>query len=458
MNTSEYSGLHEEIEIMKTTLLNLIRNFSRLWSDKSGNIAIITAVVAMPILMTVGTAIDFAMLSRAQSSLQEIADSAALAAATEFGLTSGKNDTIEEAAKAFVYANDPKLKVIVNVDYENQQVEVNLAKFWQPMLLHHVNKNILPIRTTSIAKKTGSNNLCILALDEEASGSLSIDGISSISAKSCSVYSNSNSSKGIVLASNAKLTAKSICSAGGYSGQAKSLSPKPLVDCPPVPDPLANRPYPSSMNCDHKKTVIANSETVLNPGNYCLGVHITGKSDVLFRPGLYRFINGPLIVDGHSKISGEYITLQFSGPKSHLHFANSSTIELSAMKSGPTTGILIMADKKTSPHTVFKIQSEDAKEFTGLVYLPHNKVEIGADINNGDSCAKAGGPHGPKCKHPWPYCDTSFGQFSDWTAIVSKNIKINDGVTLVMNADYKNSDVPVPSGIGTTGGILRLVK
>ena len=425
----------------------------------------------MPLLMAVGAATDYAMLSRAQSRLQEIADSAALAAATEFGLSSGKDDTIEEAAKAFVYANDQDLKVVVKVDYENQQVEVNLSKYWQPMLLHHVNETILPIRTTSIAKKTGSNNLCILALDEAASASLSIDGISSISAKSCSVYSNSKSSKGIVLASKAKLQALSICSAGGYSGQAKSLSPKPIVDCPPVPDPLANRPYPDSEHCDHKKTVISGKDDddddddeveVLYPGNYCKGVHITGKSEVEFRPGLYRFIKGPLIVDEHSKISGKYITLQFSGKKSHLLFANSSTIELSAMKSGPTAGILIMADQETDPDSVFKIQSEDAKEFTGLVYLPNNKLEIGAGINQSGLCtAFVASCKAKNHTAPHDHCitpNTSIGQFSDWTAIVAKNISIKDGVTLVMNSNYKDSDIPVPKGLGSKGGILRLVK
>ena len=119
---------------MKTNPLNLKRTLLRFWSSSSGNIAMLTAVIIMPLLMAVGAATDYAMLNRTQSNLQEIADSAALAAATEFGLSSGKNSAIEEAAKAFVYANDPSLKVVVNVDYESQEVKVELSKFWQPML------------------------------------------------------------------------------------------------------------------------------------------------------------------------------------------------------------------------------------------------------------------------------------------------------------------------------------
>ncbi len=126
------------------------------------------------------------------------------------------------------------------------------------------------------------------------------------------------------------------------------------------------------------------------------------------------------------------------------------------MKSGTTAGMLIIAEKTIDPDAIIKIQSADAKEFTGLVYAPHNHVEIGADTDNGDMCAQ-GGIHGPKCKHPFPFCVSKFGQFSDWTAIVSKNIKINDGVELVMNADYAGSDIPVPRGIGS-GGSIALVK
>ncbi len=195
----------------------------------------------------------------------------------------------------------------------------------------------------------------------------------------------------------------------------------------------------------------------LNPGTYCGAVIAENDADIQLRPGLYRFLNAPLIVDGGSKISGKYVTLQFSGSGSYIHLTNSSTVELSAMKTGETAGILLMADNTVNPKTVFKIQSEDAKEFTGLLYLPNNKIEIGADTKQGDACA-SGGIHGPNCKHPREFCETSFGQFSDWTAIVADQIEINKGVNLVMNTDYKNSDIPVPIGVGNAGGSLRLTR
>ncbi len=434
-----------------------MRIFSCFGRDGCGNFAVITAVVAMPLLLVIGTATDYSMLSRERSRMQEISDSAALAAAAELGLSSSSDEAIKEVARAFVFAHDPELEVKVKVDDENQQVKVGLAKVWEPLLIHHISKSALPIRTTATALKAGSNNLCILALDETASSSLSIAGEGSISAASCSVYSNSTSKKGIVLSGKSKLHALSICSAGGYSSSANAMKPDPLVDCPLVPDPLVDRPFPTRNGCSHMRAIVSETKTVLYPGNYCGGLLVTNGAEVELQPGLYQFSMGPLIVDKHSKISGKFVTLQFLGRRSYLNFTNASTVELSAMKTGPTAGVLIMADQNVDPDVTFKIQSEDAKEFTGLIYLPNNKVEIGADTSKGDECAK-GGIHGPGCKHLPPYCDTSFGQFSDWTAIVSKSINVNDGVDLVMNADYEDSSIPVPKGLGPTGGILRLAK
>ncbi len=81
-----------------------------------------------------------------------------------------------------------------------------------------------------------------------------------------------------------------------------------------------NRAFSASLHCNHRDTVISATNAVLQPGNYCGGVHITDKSVVELLPGLYRFLDSPLIVDNHSKILGKYVTLQLSGRKSHLNF------------------------------------------------------------------------------------------------------------------------------------------
>jgi len=438
-------------------IIELIGIIKRCWSDYHGSIATIAGIMFVPIMITTGVAIDYSMAHKIHSRLQEISDGAALAAASELGLYGSNKNTIEEIARNFALSFDPDLKVSVSIYEETSEVQVNLSKYWKPMLIQFIDKQSFPMRAFARASKNGSNNLCILALNETATASLAIEKNGSVSAPNCSIQSNSSSSKGIVVEAQAKLIAMDICSSGGYVASNNSVSPRPIVDCPVIPDPMTNRSGASKNSCDHKKIKLKGEKVKLYPGTYCGAVIADKGSEIQLQPGLYQFLNASLIVDGGSKISGKYVTLQFSGSKSYIHLTNASTVELSAMNTGATAGILLMVDKSVNPKTVFKIQSEDAKEFTGLLYLPNNKIEIGADTKKGDACA-GGGIHGPKCKHYPDNCETSFGQFSDWTAIVADQIEINKGVNLVMNTDYGNSDIPVPIGVGNKGGLLRLTR
>ena len=55
-------------------------------------------------------------------------------------------------------------------------------------------------------------------------------------------------------------------------------------------------------------------------------------------------------------------------------------------------------------------------------------------------------------------CKANVGQYSDWTAIVARNIMVTSGVELVLNANYSASNVPVPENNGLVGAMARLEK
>ena len=299
----------------------------------------------------------------------------------------------------------------------------------------------------------GISNICVLALRSEFGSGLEVNKDAAIKAQSCSVHSNTLGKKSILLDKDSTLAAFSICSSGGYFAPQSNVSPEPEVDCNSMADPLSDRQFGSTGICDYGSVQISGKSAVLNPGNYCGRVEILNGASVDLRPGYYRFINGGLFADGHSEVTGKYVTLHFSGATSHLHFTNLTTIELSAMKQGASAGILLVADRTVHPSAIFQIRSVDAKEFTGLVYLPFHKIEIGADPKLKRPCAE-GGVHGKTCKH----CLASMGEFSDWTAIVAKQIEIQAGVELVMNSDFRNSDIPLPSALYGSEGVTRLIK
>jgi hypothetical protein len=55
-------------------------------------------------------------------------------------------------------------------------------------------------------------------------------------------------------------------------------------------------------------------------------------------------------------------------------------------------------------------------------------------------------------------CLANVGQYSDWTAIVARNVLVTSGVDLVLNADYAGSEVPVPANNGVIGTRTRLAN
>lgn len=47
---------------------------------------------------------------------------------------------------------------------------------------------------------------------------------------------------------------------------------------------------------------------------------------------------------------------------------------------------------------------------------------------------------------------------SAWTVIVARYLRMVGSPSLFINADYRSSDVPVPEGVGPSGGGSQLVR
>jgi hypothetical protein len=43
--------------------------------------------------------------------------------------------------------------------------------------------------------------------------------------------------------------------------------------------------------------------------------------------------------------------------------------------------------------------------------------------------------------------NSRFAELSDWTAIIAREIQVEDGPEIRLNSDYANSEIPVPAGI-----------
>ena len=411
----------------------------RIAKDNLGTVATTVGIAAVPLMVMSGVAIDYSVLSQVQSRLQASADAAALAGAKELGLTTTNDEALKNTARNYVIENlvlsanvntsNTKLMVNPTISNDRKSLTVDIDYYWTPFLLHLVNKKALPIRITATASLAGDENICVVALDPSSSASLAMTGASKITANNCSIYSNSASPTGVSAVSSATMTATNTYSAGGYSGSDGSYYPRPITDSPTIDDPLDSRKPPFYNACNHTDKMYLTSET-LNPGVYCGGISIKGKVKINLKPGTYIIKDGPLAVSGNASLIGDGVGFYFTGTDAVFDFGVSTQVSISAQKTGAMAGLLFYEDRSSPIGRDFVIRSKDAEKFEGTVYLPKGKLIVDKE--------------------------SRVGQLSDWTAIVARQIEIKKGPQLEINADYANSTIPVPEGVGPTGTVPRL--
>jgi hypothetical protein len=230
---------------------------------------------------------------------------------------------------------------------------------------------------------------------------------------------------------NAQVVADLVCSAGGIDGQNGHFSNKPLTDCPPIPDPLANRVSPSFGACQFNNTEIKGKVVTLDPGVYCGGLKVTDGAVVTLSPGIYVIQGDQLKVDRNATLQGDGVGFYLAGDKSHFKFDFDSSISLSAPKTGAMAGLLFF-DDRTGKSDKHQIYSNDARILLGTIYLPNGSLFI--DSNR-------------------PIADKSA-----YTVLVTRMLELSSGPNLVLNSDYSASSVPVPPGLGPVGLRPRLVR
>ncbi|MBO6816426.1 MAG: hypothetical protein JJ891_16340 [Rhizobiaceae bacterium] len=495
-------------------MFGLLGKFGR---DKSANMAIAAALFSPVLFGGTGLAVDYAFFYNKSAKLQHAADLAALAAAKELGIAGTSEEQIRSVASNYAKSNFARatgqsdiasmMKVETSVSPDRSGLNVAIAYTWAPFFAHTFDGKVLPIRVSAKAVLASQASICTLSLDTSARGSLSLTGKSAIRARDCTVQANSADTQALQVPVTGKIQSETTCVTGGYAGLTTSYDPKPLTDCPAVSDPLSNRSFPTKTSCDFKEVLVADKRKTLQPGVYCGGLFITQDAEVTFQSGTYTFIDGDLDIGGGSTVKGKRVSLFFR-QNSRLFVRNASTLDLSAPENGSMAGMLVAAHPSNDPDLVFEVQSDDAKDFTGLIYTPNNTFKLGDDVDGDGECDLFNDPPLPEFvrvglqalginielnfgrgndplleigigrgagnNEEWKDlnngkksrpslndlvgCLANVGQYSDWTAIVARNVLVTSGVDLVLNADYAGSEVPVPANNGVIGTRTRLAN
>lgn len=423
-----------------------------LLTNRRGSMALFAAGLMLATIIIAGGVVDYMSLIMQKHDVQEAADAAALGAAGEILIAQNDDDRLTAAATTMAEANldayhDIKVEAAPLVNATGVEVTITVPpRTFFPGI---IGMTAGPVSATAVAEVSGST-ICMIGLDTKVKHTLEMQKKAAITATGCAIYSNSKSPEGITVADQAVVNANFICSAGGVKLDKKmALDPAPLIDCPPISDPLASRPPPAVGGCDFKKLRVDKGVTTsLSPGVYCGGIEI--KGEVSLDPGVYVIKNGSLKVKEGGTLSGEHVGFFLTGKDALINFEKESVIRLSGPRTGPLAGLLFYEDRNVVPADAttavvidydtkmpapkeHRIRSDDARELVGTIYIPRNKLLIDGDQPIAAELA--------------------------YTVIIAREFALAEGPEIVLNADYGATDVPVPDGVGNKSRkTARLVR
>jgi hypothetical protein len=408
----------------------------RLAFDRKGSIAIKFALAVPVIALISAGAIDLLAVSATKSQLQSIADNAALAGARSLTLAADKilaKQRPESFVKAEIgeWPGAPTYTAAYTVfdgkDSRNLKVTLNghRPSFFGSMLppggwRFTVDATASPVGQTplcAIGTGTGTNNL----------NAISAIGASQLSSPDCMVHSNSN----ILVKNTAWIKASAVQTVKGATGS--GISPAAGQGAVPIEDPFASMAFPSLDTCKAQNPnpgqgnpiIYADNKThYLAPGLHCFPIEVRNAKVLVLQPGEHLFYKNFSLI-GRGKLRGDDVFLFFDHGSNSTFSGPWIGIDLGGRKSGTYAG-MVMATIAGNQN--ISLPGSQVSRLLGVVYVRNGFLGV-----NGQGVA---------------------AEASDWTVVVAREIRLQQNASLRINANYEDSDVPVPAGVGPNGGIM----
>ncbi len=357
-----------------------VRNFLK---DDSGQFAVITALMAVPLLVCVAIAIESTSKIRKNRSLQSALDSAALAAVIPGNLTIAEREAFAEQVFFENFKTENGVKVETTAT--NSRVDISAELVQENLFIDLMDRSNSIVGAKATAVRTVEDVICVMTLDENETDSLRFEKDAKFSAPNCSIQVNSNARHAMSSNGNFIPEANSICIVGGARGR---IPNDVKTDCAPVADPYAGKFQTSNMPCDfgpvsyfdfssyQEVMTVGEQVAVRKPGVYCDGLHIY-DSTVKFEPGTYIIKDGPLTVGHNSKIYGDGVTFVFTGNDSVLYTYENVEMDLKAPKTGNYAGLIFFQDRNSSAGETSIIKGGVNMKLVGTMYFPTQNLFIG---------------------------------------------------------------------------------
>lgn len=409
---------------------------------KQGTVAVMVAVCAPLLLMTIGLGIEAnGWIANRQGWMQRTADMAAIAGGLAYSASSSPNNqTIATEAAYIAEANIPNPKAMPNgtrtwtnatstspptlrdtmvannvitteivsgiknpLDVAiSATVQYTLPLLFSALAMNRPNSTIT-LSATAIAELIPGQigKYCVLALDPGSATGASTAGIqfsngSSVDLSQCGIEVNATGTDALYLTGGASLLATSVSVGGGYvvtQGASMTVSGTTTTNATtPGANPYATvvPPTPDTSNCVSGSPFITGQH--IPAGTYCGDLTIS-YGTVTMGPGTIIINNGNFNPGGGSTINataagGTTIVMTSSGGGTvgSMNIGNGITLNITAPTTGPLAGIALFDPAGTATSN---IAGGASMNVNGAMVFPTSIVDYSNGSNNsGAACTQ----------------------------------------------------------------------
>lgn len=407
--------IQQQIGGLTEAVVRRVRSWwARVCADRSGNVLVLAGITLPVVLGVLGLGVEAATWYQTQRSMQNAADSAAVAAASNATSTYDREARATAATYGFLDSSANTTVVASNTASCSGRTDCYVVTITRaiPLALTSLlgfqgdttigGSRALTLRATATAlKSTSPRNYCVLALATSGTGvAFLTNGAPKADLTGCSVMSNTsmtcnghnlgatfgdahgtNDGCGLTQTSNVDTVSDP------YSYLASSIPPNTCTSYPQIPAKKKDPSLPASNQ-------LAGSYASTGTSTFCGDVQLTGNVTLTGAQSVIVIRNGQLDTNGYTikTATGAAATIIFSGDNgSYTHApTGGGTIDIAAPTSGTWSGIAIYQDPAlTTGVDISAAGNSPTWNITGATYLPHSSVTFSGAVNkssSGKSC------------------------------------------------------------------------
>jgi Flp pilus assembly protein TadG len=414
------------------TSSRILRRLRDLHRDRRGNVTVMMAFLLPPLIGTFGLGFEIANWYLITRNMQNAADSAAVAAATNgsgnyatearavaatYGFVDGVNNITVTASNTATCPGGGNTCYSVTITQTLSLFLSQMVGYRGNATLNQVTQQqtitvaAQQLASTAVASQSSIQvPLCLLALGTSGAQDIVTNGNPHANMSGCSVMANTSarcnggnlgapyglahvtdSGCGVIQVSGVPQVAD------GYASLASNIPSDALGSCagsfPQVPAHNNDPALPSS------NVWAAGTRSLSGNVVVCGDLQLNGDVTIDAPAGAVLIVeNGQLDTNGHTlrTSSGSGLTVVFSGSNgSYTHGPTSSvnnhgTIDIAAPTSGAWSGIAMYQDPNlTTGVNLSEAGNSPTWNISGLIYMPHSTVTLSGAINkssNGQAC------------------------------------------------------------------------